>query len=512
MSTPDADTIAQQAVKLGLLTPAQLREAWEEIGEQVGPPEPLLQVLERKGHLTPLQSQKLLRGDTTGYVLGGYRLLYRIAAGSFGRVYRGDDPRSGRVVAVKVLRNKWTADKHGVELFEREGRLGLNLRHPNIVEILAVNRDPVGGQYYLVMEFVEGGNLRELLRIRKKLEPAEVLRVLEDVAAGLAFAYSRGITHRDMKLTNVLLSSQGTAKLVDFGLAGMEQIAHKLEGGQVDRTVDYAGLERATGVPPGDTRSDIFFLGCVAYELLTGRPALEPTRDKRQRMLKDRFAAVRPLGPEEVKGPPSLFRLIETMMSLDPRRRFQTPAQLLEAVREVRREVEPGPGKPRGPRSLFVVERDDRLQEAMRERFKEHGYRVLLSTNPARALDRFRQQPYSALITDVRTVGEDGLLVGERVLAEAERTQTPCAAVYILSDRQKEEGWADRIKPRPVVGVLVGAHVTMKDLERKLRQVLKAAFAAPDNGRQGDKETRRQGDKETGSQGDEAASKDETKE
>src|SRR5262245_1918217 len=220
MANQDAATLGQQAIRLGLLTPEQLAEAWDELGAHGGEPEPLLRVLERKGLLTSLQSQKLLKGDTDGYFLGGYRLLYKIASGSFGRVYRGDDPRTGVVVAIKVLRRKWSEDKHSVELFEREGKVGMTLHHPNLVEILAVSRDPITQQYYLVMEFVEGGNLREILTIRKKLEPAEALKIIDDAAAGLAYAYSRGITHRDMKLTNVLISSTGTAKVVDFGLAG----------------------------------------------------------------------------------------------------------------------------------------------------------------------------------------------------------------------------------------------------------------------------------------------------
>src|SRR5262249_4105268 len=151
--------------------------------------------------------------------------------------------------------------------------------------ILAVNRDPRTGQHYLVMEFVEGGNLREILASRKKLEPAEALRILEEATAGLAYAYSRGLTHRDMKLTNVLISSQGAAKLVDFGLASAgEHSALKGDDIRVDRTVDYAGLEKATGVPAGDVRSDIYFLGCVLYELVTGRTPLASTKDPRARM------------------------------------------------------------------------------------------------------------------------------------------------------------------------------------------------------------------------------------
>src|SRR6266446_4771401 len=249
----DAATLAQRMLKLGLVTETQLQEGWDDVGQRVTEPEPLLRALERKGFLTPYQSQKLLKGDIDLYFIGGYRILYKIASGSFGRVYRADDPSSGRIVAVKVLRNKWSKDRHKIELFMREGKMGQTLRHPNIVEILAVSQDKKTDQYYIVMEFVEGGNLRDFLNIRKKLPPTDVLRIVEDTAAALAHAFSKGITHRDMKLTNILLSSQGPAKLVDFGLAGAQfGPSDDKEEVNVDRTVDYAGLEKATNVPHGD--------------------------------------------------------------------------------------------------------------------------------------------------------------------------------------------------------------------------------------------------------------------
>src|SRR5205814_962240 len=117
------------------------------------------------------------------------------------------------------LRKRWSEDPHKVEMFEREGRMGMSMHHPNIVRILAVNQNKPTGQYYIVMEFVEGGNLRDFLGIRKQLEVKEALRLLEECSAALAYAHTRGLTHRDLKPTNVLIASQGVAKLVDFGLA-----------------------------------------------------------------------------------------------------------------------------------------------------------------------------------------------------------------------------------------------------------------------------------------------------
>ena len=219
MEIQDPDILGRLAIKVGLLKEAQLAEVREELGDKAPDLLTFLRALERRGWLTPWQSAKLLKGDDDGYFLGGYRLLYKIASGSFGRVFRADDPSTGRIVAIKVLRKRWSEDQQRIDLFIREGRVGQSLKHPNIVEVLTMSHDKGTNQYYLVMEFVEGGNLREILQIRKKLSVAESLRILEDAAAGLTYAYSRGVTHRDIKLTNLLISSQGGAKLVDFGLA-----------------------------------------------------------------------------------------------------------------------------------------------------------------------------------------------------------------------------------------------------------------------------------------------------
>ncbi|MBM4070230.1 MAG: response regulator [Planctomycetes bacterium] len=469
MPNLDAVALAEKALRLGLVTIDQLQEGWEEVGQRGGEADPLLRALERKMHLTPWQSQKLLKNDNDGFFLGGYRILYKIASGSFGRVYRADDPHSGTVVAIKVLRRKWSDDPHNIELFEREGKLGLDLKHPNIVEILAVARDQPSQQYFIAMEFVEGGNLRELLTIRKKLEAPEALRILEDAAAGLAHAYSHGITHRDMKLTNVLINTQGTAKLVDFGLAGVYGQSRAIDTGNVDRTVDYAGIEKATGVMAGDTRSDIYFLGCVGYEILTGRSPLEMTKNARARMNKERFLTVQPMAPGEIKAPASVYRLIETMMMFNPQQRYQTPSQLLEAIREVRREVDgKGSGKSSSPRTIFIVEKDETLQETLRSKFKETGFRVLLAADPVRALDRFRQQSFDVFLVDARTTGDNGIHMFGKLMDEARRHDLFCAGVLLLGDDQKD--WVSRVSRGPNITALVNPR--LKQLLRTVEELL----------------------------------------
>ncbi|MBX9678734.1 MAG: protein kinase [Gemmataceae bacterium] len=462
----DANAFADRASRLGLLNLQQVQQAWEELGKKGGELEPFLRYVERKGFITPWQSSKIVKGDADGYFLGGYRILYKIASGSFGRVFRAADS-TGRVVAIKVLRRKWSEDKKKIELFEREGRVGMTLRHPNIVEILAVNFDRASKQYYIVMEFVEGGNLREILSIRKLLSPAEGMKILEDATAGLAYAFSHGITHRDMKASNILVASQGTAKLVDFGLAEvMENKGEKSNEMDVDRTVDYAGLERATGVSHGDTRSDIFFLGCVTYQMLTGKFPLEMTRSVKMRMAAERFRSLPQLNAEEIKGSPSLYRLVSMMMSLDADKRFQTPVQLLDAVRGVRRDLSTDGT---GPKTIFIAEKDERLQDVLREKLKEKGFRVLIAADPRRAFDRFRQQPFDLFIVDTATTGTDGLYTLLQLLKEADAAKSKLTGILMLGQDQAE--WKDEVRENPSVRTLIHP-VKLKQLLAAIHELL----------------------------------------
>ncbi len=483
----DASGIGQLALRLGLVADDQVRECLTELDDKKAPAPDMLRMMERKKYLTPWQANKLLKGDLDGYFLGGYRILYKIASGSFGRVYRGDDPRVGQVVAVKVLRNKWTMDKQKVDLFLREGKLGLTIRHPNIVSVLAVNQDSKTGQYFIVMEFVEGGNLRDLLQARKKIEADESLRIIDECAQGLAYSHARGLTHRDIKPTNILIAvPTGQAKLVDFGLAEISQGSsvhlqrqdERDEDVAVDRTVDYAGLEKATGQKPGDVRSDIYFLGSVLYECLTGAPLMPVTRDRQVRMQARRYIDVeetlRTNGPALGLTPP-LMRLIAKMVAFEPTRRFQTPAQLVEAIQACRADLTAGIAEvsvrgPTGPRTLFVVEENEKLQDAFREKFKEQGYRVLISSDPGQAAKRYQQQSYHAAIIDARTVGRDGVTAYNDLLRAADNFGQQVAVILLLSEEQAS--WQRDARNHEQGAVLRDPGISVRLLLKTLDQLI----------------------------------------
>ena len=276
-----------------MLDERQLRDVWGSFGSHNVPIEDFLQTLVRREFMTNYQVERLMKGDRTGFFFGDYRVLYLVGSGTFARVYRAVHRRTGQIVAVKVLRNRYSENRAQAGLFVREGRVGCALRHPNIVPIYEVVSE--GKNHFLVMEFIEGRNLREFVRIRKKLDPLEATQMMIGITDGLRYAFETArLIHRDLKMSNVLVSSRGEAKLVDFGLASMDDTLtdDALADLPNTRTVDYAALERATGVRRDDVRSDIYFLGCIYYNMLTGRPPLVETRDRLQRLSKQRFLDV----------------------------------------------------------------------------------------------------------------------------------------------------------------------------------------------------------------------------
>ena len=482
-----AGQMAKLVVQLNLIDEMTAQEALMDLGDKGLPSADYVKLLERRSLLTPLQIGKLRKGDRDGYFLGGYRLLYRIASGSFGRVYRGDDPRSGQIVAVKVLRRRWSEDPRRVEMFEREGRIGRTIVHPNIVGILAVSQDAPTGSYFIVMEFVEGGNLRDILNIRKKIDIAESLRIIEECVNGQAYAWSRGLTHRDIKPSNVLLSTDKTAKLVDFGLADLSQggavfsdegPGKKDNDMQMDRTVDYAGLEKATNVTAGDVRSDIYFLGHLLYEMITGVSLIPRTKDRYAAMQRMRFEKADIEFDQQMANtdlPQPLVRLLQRCTCMEPMKRFQTPAQFLEAIKRVRAELagdnaeEIENRRADGPLTMYIVEENQKLQDAFRDKFKALGFRVLISKDATQALVRYQTTPYHVILVDAGTAGRDGVNAYGHVLKEAATMGLEMAGILILNDDQDQ--WVEDFAHLSNAETFVRP-VTMKQLITTLRELV----------------------------------------
>src|SRR5512141_2471438 len=214
-----------------------------------------------------------------GDKLGPYEILAPLGAGGMGEVYRARDPQLGRDVAIKILPSFLSRDLDRLRRFEQEARAAAALNHPNILAVYQLGSHE--GTPYLVSELLEGSTLRELL-LRGPVPVRKTVDYAIQTAHGLAAAHERGIVHRDLKPENLFLTKDGRIKILDFGLArwtppvgaGGElrdatTIAGMTEAGMVLGTVGYMAPEQARGIPV-DARADLFALGCVIFEMLTG--------------------------------------------------------------------------------------------------------------------------------------------------------------------------------------------------------------------------------------------------
>jgi beta-lactam-binding protein with PASTA domain/predicted Ser/Thr protein kinase len=208
-----------------------------------------------------------------GTVLAGrYEILDRIADGGMSTVYRARRRPDGLIVAVKVLRPQYAADREFIERFSREARAAEALRHPNIVQVFESGRD--GDVHFIAMEYVEGSDLKGHVRRVGRLDPVDAERIAMAVCEALDYAHRQGIIHRDVKPQNILLASDGTVKVVDFGIARAMAAVTITQPGTVLGTVHYLSPEQARGAPVGRA-SDLYALGVVLYEMLTGRLPFE---------------------------------------------------------------------------------------------------------------------------------------------------------------------------------------------------------------------------------------------
>src|SRR6186713_3247969 len=273
-----------------------------------------------------------------GTKLGPYEILSPLGAGGMGEVYRARDTRLGREVAIKVLPQHLSSNAEIRARFEREAKTVSSLNHPHICTLFDVGRE--GETDYLVMELVEGETLAQRLT-RGPLPAAEVLKLGEQIADALDRAHRAGVIHRDLKPGNVMLTRSG-GKLMDFGLArgvglagapgsgvsitGLTQsptIAQPLTAeGTIIGTFQYMAPEQLEG-KEADTRSDIWALGCVLYEMATGKRAFEGKSQASliAAILEHEPAPIASLAP---MAPPALERLVRAMLAKDPDDRVQT--------------------------------------------------------------------------------------------------------------------------------------------------------------------------------------------
>lgn len=258
---------------------------------------------------------------------GRYKLLEKIGEGGAAEVFRARDQHLGRLVAVKLLRPQFASDPQSRDRFAVEARAVATLSHPNIVDIFDFGEVP-DGSMYIVMQFVEGGDLKDILRQRGRMSPGETIAIAQQVCGALSAAHTQGLIHRDVKPQNILIDSSGNARLTDFGVVKALSAPALTQSGMTFGTAAYLSPEQATGAAIGPA-SDIYSLGCVMYEMLAGAPPF--TGDNAAVVAyKQVWERPRPLHDMVPEVPPSLETIVMRCLNKEPEKRYPS-ADMLSA-------------------------------------------------------------------------------------------------------------------------------------------------------------------------------------
>ena len=261
--------------------------------------------------------------------IGKYEIVSELGRGGMGVVFKAWEESLQRFVAIKMLGDQLTDDENLVARFLREARSVADLNHPNIVQVFAV--DTHEGRPYFAMEFVEGESLSELIRTSNKIDPKRALTLVKEVASGLSAAHDKGVVHRDIKPDNIMLTKHGGVKVVDFGVARVEDPNTKLTAtGMAVGTPNYISPEVCLGLDV-DQRSDLFSMGIVFYEMLTGETPFnaDSPLEMMTNVVKAEVPDISGLNPDIDAG---LRKILYHMLEKKPDYRYQDFHQVLKDI------------------------------------------------------------------------------------------------------------------------------------------------------------------------------------
>jgi serine/threonine protein kinase len=307
-------------------------------------------------------------------IVSHYRITNKLGAGGMGDVYRAEDTLLARAVAIKFLKPTRNADQGAIDRFLREARLAASLNHPHVCTVHEIGEH--GGEYFLVMEFLEGEPLDQRL-MSGPLRPQELLAYADQITDALQAAHAKGIVHRDIKPANIFITSRGEVKVLDFGLAKAAALADDVTFDDSPKTGRLTAPGLLVGTPgfispeqlrgeEADARSDIFCLGATLYEMATGKPAF---RAASAAMMVDSVLHSQPTPPSRVNAvlPQCCDEILSKCLEKTPELRYQSVAELRRDLLRAKRDMESGqersqPGLPRrsltpwiGAAALLIV-------------------------------------------------------------------------------------------------------------------------------------------------------------
>lgn len=339
MAVPNsADDFLQVLNKSGLLSREQVASALKDIDRSSDDAKTTARTFVLSNLLTVFQAKQILKGRWRGLVINNYKLMYPVGAGGMGYVYAAQEEGSDWLVAVKVLADRCRNDAAMLTRIQLESEAGMRLKHPNILRTWSADRfdDGHGEFHYVVMELVKGISLHELVCLQKPIPVGQACDIVRQAAVGLQHSHEQGLIHRDVKPENLLVRSDGSVKILDFGLAMIddndEEFSMAMIMGQ-DRlgTADYVAPEQSINSYKVDHRADIYGLGCTLYYALAGQPPfpydsiavkIRCHREKRPKSVTEFRDDV----------PESVIQILEKMMAKKPQRRFSSMTEIAKIL------------------------------------------------------------------------------------------------------------------------------------------------------------------------------------
>jgi len=293
--------------------------------------------------LTKYQAEQILGGKGKGLTMGKYQILEKIGAGGMGQVYKAFHSGTERIVAIKVMLEKSKTDLGLIKRFEREVKAAAKLVHANIITVF--DADQADGRIFMVMEYIKGDDLEEILRKKGQLSVSEVVDYILQAAKGLKYAHDQGVIHRDIKPGNILVDSSGNVKIVDMGLAKIEmkgpeeELSRLTADLSVMGTIDYMSPEQAESTKDVDSRADIYSLGATLYYILIGEVLYPEKKTIVQKILSHREMPIPSLCMNRSDVPPSLDIIFTKMVAKKVEDRYASMAEVIAELSEIKMSV-----------------------------------------------------------------------------------------------------------------------------------------------------------------------------